>query len=60
MLHMSMQAGVVVFDGQTEYTSYEQWLADVDKHCVQPGTPYSWQPGEHLHAGRGSTVVWVD
>lgn len=42
-----MQAGVVVFDGQTEYTSYEQWLADVDKHCVQLGTPYSWQPGEH-------------
>jgi hypothetical protein len=40
-----LQAGVVTFDGQTEYTSYEQWAADVDKHGVPPGTPYSWQPG---------------
>lgn len=43
-----LQAGIVVFDGQTKYTSYEQWLADVDKHCVPPGTPYSWQPGTPL------------
>lgn len=41
-----VQAGTVVFDGQTTYTSYEQWLADADKHCVPPGTPYSWQPGK--------------
>lgn len=40
------QAGVVVFDGQTMYTTYEQWCADVDRHRVPPGTPYSWQPGE--------------
>lgn len=40
-----LQAGVVTFDGQTEYTSYEQWTADVGKHGVPPGTPYSWHPG---------------
>jgi hypothetical protein len=39
------QAGTVVFDGQTAYTSYEQFLADVDKHCVQPGSTYAWEPG---------------
>jgi hypothetical protein len=39
------QAGTVTFSGQVVYSSYEQWLADADKHCVAPGTPYSWQPG---------------
>lgn len=39
------QAGTVVFSGQIRYSSYEQWLADADKHCVPPGTPYSWQQG---------------
>jgi hypothetical protein len=39
------QAGTVTFSGQVVYSSYEQWLADVDKHCVAPDTPYSWQPG---------------
>ncbi|KAF6262646.1 hypothetical protein COO60DRAFT_1699201 [Scenedesmus sp. NREL 46B-D3] len=38
-------AGTVNFSGQVVYSSYEQWLADADKHCVAPGTPYSWQPG---------------
>jgi hypothetical protein len=39
------QAGTVTFNGQVVYSSYEQWLADVDRHCVAPDTPYSWQPG---------------
>eukprot|EP00879_Flechtneria_rotunda_P027327 GHRR01029272.1.p4 GENE.GHRR01029272.1~~GHRR01029272.1.p4 ORF type:complete len:103 (+),score=43.91 GHRR01029272.1:269-577(+) len=35
--------GSVTFGGQVHYSSYEQWAADVDKHCLAPGTPYSWQ-----------------
>uniref|UniRef100_A0A383W6F9 ASCH domain-containing protein n=1 Tax=Tetradesmus obliquus TaxID=3088 RepID=A0A383W6F9_TETOB len=38
-------AGTVTFSGQVVYSSYEQWLGDVTLHCVEPGTPYSWQPG---------------
>jgi hypothetical protein len=37
---------VAVFDGQTRYTSYEKWAADVQRHTVPPGSPYGWQPGE--------------
>jgi hypothetical protein len=39
------QTGTVTFSGQVVYSSYEQWLGDAAKHCVEPGTPYSWQPG---------------
>jgi hypothetical protein len=51
------QAGVVIFDGQTVYSSYEQWLADVDKHCVPPDTPYSWHPGELVWTAAAGAVV---
>jgi hypothetical protein len=42
----TVQAGVVVFDGVTVYSSFEHWAADEDRHCVPPGSPYGWQPGE--------------
>jgi hypothetical protein len=40
------QAGTVTFTCQIEYTSFDQWAADVDKHCVPLDTPYSWKPGK--------------
>lgn len=49
LVHVT-QAGVVVFDGVTEYSSYEQWVADEGRHCVPPGSPYGWQPGESTQA----------
>lgn len=34
--------GWVIFSQVIEYCNEATWAADVAKHCVPPGTPYSW------------------
>lgn len=48
--------GTVVFVGQKEYSSQEEFAADAPLHLAA-NSPYAWQPGVRVRVGGG---CWVE